>query len=153
MTNDETRARFLQMLPPSVPASLAELQHYTAVLEALAVNALLAVAAWEIADDSEAGGEDAQEAWAGLCEAYERWTSEAERREREGDMEEEKVTLVGPWDHDDTWDFYLNKRFIRGKATGVPRSVAEKIVKERRGYHIVPHVSYEPIKQRGADNG
>jgi hypothetical protein len=152
MTNDETRARFLQMLPPSVPASLAELQQYTAVLEALAVNAPLAVAAWELADDSEAGGEDAQEAWAGLCEAYDRWAGGLSHRESEEDMEE-LVTLVGPWDHDDTWDFYLNKRVIRGKATGVPLSVAEKIVKERRGYYIQHNVTYEPTKAKGDSDG
>jgi hypothetical protein len=46
------------------------------------------------------------------------------------------VDVVGPIAHADITDLATGLRFIQGRATGVPLSVAQEAVKDRRGYFI-----------------
>jgi len=54
-------------------------------------------------------------------------------------LREPLVTLCGPFDHGDVQDLATGLRFIGGKASGVPLSVAEEIANRRRGFYIEPH--------------
>jgi len=58
------------------------------------------------------------------------------------------VSVIGPADHKDIFDVQSGLRFHEGIARGVPLELAEKLVRERKGYEI-HHVTYEPIKKKG----
>jgi hypothetical protein len=59
-----------------------------------------------------------------------------ERSEASEQSREPLVTLCGPVDHPDVVDLASGLRFLQGKATGVPLSVAEEIASRRRGFFI-----------------
>jgi hypothetical protein len=46
------------------------------------------------------------------------------------------VTLAGPSEHKDVTDLSTGLRFIEGKATNVPLSLAEEVARTRQGYFI-----------------
>jgi hypothetical protein len=56
-----------------------------------------------------------------------------------GRPEESLVTLAGPFDHGDVMDLATGLHFMRGKAVGVPLSVAEEIANRRRSFYIEPY--------------
>jgi hypothetical protein len=63
-------------------------------------------------------------------------TDERTRSEASEEPAEPLVTLAGPFAHADVQDLATGLRFIRGKAAGVPLSVAQEIANRRPGYHI-----------------
>jgi hypothetical protein len=54
-------------------------------------------------------------------------------------LQEPLVTIVGPPEHKDLVDLASGLRFVEGRAIGVPLSLAEEVIKGRRGYLIEPY--------------